>query len=262
VSLKGFKVLSSLPDPTVITDLAARDAIAAVGRPWKIKHLATDMVLLLVPPGEFKMGSAPQESWRNDDEKQHHRVIRKPFYLGVTPVTVTEWAAVMGGARPDKNHYMRPVENLSWNDCKAFLAQAGGEMRLPTEAEWEYACRAGTRTPFAFGASVNPSHVHYGGGSFDTPYASTDCGQFPANPWGFHDMHGNIWEWCEDAYGPYPDRGTEEAEQVGDGSGARVVRGGCWYFIAGSCRSASRGHLAPAFANDFFGLRVARSLID
>jgi formylglycine-generating enzyme required for sulfatase activity len=137
---------------------------------------------------------------------------------------------------------------------------AGGGLRLPSEAEWEYACRAGSKTAFSFGSSVTPSQVYYGGGDFPSPYKPVKCGSLPANAWGFREMHGNVWEWCEDMYGPYPDAGTEEADQAGDGSGGRVARGGCWYFLASTCRSAYRGSLDPKYAHDFFGLRVAKTV--
>ncbi|MCX5651768.1 MAG: formylglycine-generating enzyme family protein [Planctomycetota bacterium] len=260
MSFKDYKVITSLPDPAVVTDAVVRDRIAMIGRPWKIRHKASDIVLLLVPDGTFMMGSPADEAGRGSDEKQHKRVIRQPFYLGEKAVSQAEWGAILGRRAETPDDLDRPIDTVSWNDCKHFVETAGGELRLPSEAEWEYACRAGTKTAFSFGSSVTPSQVYYGGGDFPAPYKPVKCGSLPANQWGFREMHGNVWEWCEDMYGQYPDEGTEAAEMVGDGSGGRVARGGCWYFLASTCRGAYRGSLDPKYANDFFGVRVAKSL--
>ena len=259
MSFKDYKVITTLPDPAVVTDAAVRQRIEALGRPWKIRHKATDIVLLLVPEGSFMMGSPADENGRGSDEKQHQRIIRRPFYLGEKAVSQAEWGAITGRRAANVDDLERPIDSVSWNDCQGFVETAGGGLRLPSEAEWEYACRAGSKTAFSFGSSVTPSQVYYGGGDFPSPYKPVKCGSLPANAWGFREMHGNVWEWCEDMYGPYPDAGTEEADQVGDGSGGRVARGGCWYFLASTCRSAYRGGLDPKYANDFFGLRVAKT---
>ncbi len=166
------------------------------------------------PPGTFLMGSPPSEPQRWDDEQQHRVTLSKGFWLGVTPVTQAQWQAVMGS---NPSHFQgddRPVEEVSWDDCQEFckrLAERDGQRyRLPTEAEWEYACRAGTTTPFHFGATLSTEQANYDGnytygegkkGKYREE--TTPVGSFPANAWGLHDMHGNVWEWCQDWYGPY-----------------------------------------------------------
>jgi formylglycine-generating enzyme required for sulfatase activity len=157
-----------------------------------------------------------------------------------------------------------PVETVSWNDCQEFVRKAGGGLRLPSEAEWEYACRAGTATPFSFGATITPQQVNYDG---NYPYGGASkglygektvaAGSLPANAWGLHEMHGNVWEWCEDEYAAYPAIGTEAPAQS---AGARVLRGGSWIYFASFCRAAFRSSRVPDYRHDGVGLRLARTL--
>jgi serine/threonine protein kinase/formylglycine-generating enzyme required for sulfatase activity len=244
--MTAFEVITSEPDPAVVTDAAARERIKATGQPWKIRHTATGIVMLLCPPGEFTMG---------EGDNAHARVIRHPFYLSQFEVSKAQWRAIAG---KDAGYFKGdelPVEQVSWiNAHEYFLAPSLGFFRLPSEAEWEYACRAGTTTAYAFGDAVSGTNVRFGS---DRPVA---CGSLPANPWGFHEMHGNTWEWVEDGYAEYPkDGGTEEVVRTTN-AGARVVRGGGWLNDESNCRSASRLFNVPGTSNTFIGLRVAHSV--
>jgi formylglycine-generating enzyme required for sulfatase activity len=215
------------------------------GLPKRVVHAKTGIEMVLIPAGEFTMGSPANEVGRNDDEKQHPRVIRKPFYMGVTEVTQSQWQKVMGDNPSNFKGDGMPVECVSWEDCQKFVQKVGDGMRLPSEAEWEYACRAGSSSPFSFGANITPQQVNYDG---EHPYngaakgldreRTVPVGSLPANAWGMHEMHGNVWEWCQDVYAAYPDRGTEAPNS--DSGPYRVGRGGSWNISADDCRSAYR----------------------
>jgi sulfatase modifying factor 1 len=237
---------------------------SATGLPTRIEHVKTGAVLVLIPKGEFQMGSPVSDADRGSDETQHRRVIRQAFYLGVTEVTQSQWEKVTGS---NPSHFKAgnlSVEQVSWEDCQEFLKEAGGGLRLPSEAEWEYACRVGTTTPFSFGATITPEQVNYDG---NYPYGNgrkglhrqttVAAGSLPANAWGLHEMHGNVWEWCEDSYADYPGSGTDEPTRA---AGARVLRGGCWYDLARRCRAARRGSFSPDFRDYGVGFRLARTL--
>jgi serine/threonine protein kinase/formylglycine-generating enzyme required for sulfatase activity len=252
--MNAFEVLAQDPDPAVVTDAAARERIKATGKPWKIKHEASGIVMLLVPPGEFLMGSPAPEKDRQGNEVQHRRVIRKAFYLSQNEVSKAEWRAIAGS---DAGYFKGddlPVESVSWENIHdKFVRPSRGFFRLPSEAEWEYACRAGTATAYSFGDTITKEQVRVEG---QKPVA---CGSLPANPWGFHEMHGNVWEWVEDLYDEYPmEGGTEEPSRTAM-DGARVLRGGGWGLRASYCRSAYRGINAPGIPNFNFGFRVART---
>ena len=241
---------------------SARDA--ATGLPRKVVHTATGAELVLIAAGEFTMGSPAGESQRDSDEVQHRRQIRKPFYLGVTEVTQAQWRKVMGSNPSRFQGDELPVEQVSWEDCQQFLQKAGGVLRLPSEAEWEYACRAGSTTPFSFGATITPEQVNYDG---NYPYGGAShglyrertvaAGSLPANAWGLYEMHGNVWEWCQDGYEAYPSSGTEEPSRA---AGARVLRGGSWNYFAILCRAANRNWNEPGNRSIYVGLRLARTL--
>jgi len=250
----AFEVLAHAPDPAVVTDAAARERIKATGHPWKIRHKASGIVMLLVPPGEFLMGSSETEwveyeEWGN--ERQHKRTISNAFYLSQTQVSKAQWRSIM---RTDPGKFRgdaMPVEEVSWFDCKRFCELSG--VRLPSEAEWEYACRAGTTTAYSFGDSITKEQVCF---DSEEPVA---CGSLPANPWGFHEMHGNVWEWVEDAYAAYPkEAGGQEAVE-GDASSNRVLRGGSWHGDAIYLRSSNRSYGTPGSTSDDLGFRVARA---
>ncbi|MFY9345348.1 MAG: SUMF1/EgtB/PvdO family nonheme iron enzyme [Planctomycetota bacterium] len=242
------------------------EVIGGMKCPTIVVEQVTGMRMRLVRAGAFLMGSPEYEVGRAGAEKQHQRVIRQPFWLGEAEVTQAQWRTVMGNNPSSLTGDDRcPVEQVSWNDCQDFVQvldeRAGGGFRLPSEAEWEYACRAGTTTPFSFGANITPQQVNYDG---DHPYNGAATGQdrqrtvpagnLPANAWGFREMHGNVYEWCEDTEAEYPGTGTEEPTR---GQGSRVCRGGSWYDFAWCCRSADRGKWGR-FGR--IGFRLARTL--
>jgi len=219
-----------------------------------------------IPPGVFLMGSPLGEEERDDDEIQHGVTLMRDFFLGVTPVTQAQWRTVMGSDPSSFKGDDRPVENVSWEECQDFckrLSQQDGKpYRLPSEAEWEYACRAGTTTPFSFGATINTDQVNYNG---DYPYGTgrkgvyreetTPAGSFPANAWGLFDMHGNVWEWCQDWYGPCPESDIKDPQGPNSGE-SRVLRGGSWGGDATGCRAACRSRYAPRHRFGSIGFRV------
>jgi uncharacterized protein (TIGR02996 family) len=217
-----------------------------------------DMTFAWIPPGTFLMGSPPSEQNRYKNESQHKVTLTKGFYLGVHEVTQAQWQAMIG----DNTSFFKgdnlPVETVSWEDCQAFcekLSQLDGKhYGLPTEAEWEYACRAGTTTAYFFGD--DPSHLGDYGWFYDNAERKThDVGTKIPNAWGLFDMHGNVWEWCQDWYGPHGKKHLRDP-QGSNNEEARVVRGGSWYGLMEDCRAAFRFRYAPGNRIYNFGLRV------
>ncbi|MDM8542185.1 formylglycine-generating enzyme family protein [Desulfococcaceae bacterium HSG9] len=222
-----------------------------------------------IKPGRFMMGSPEDEPQRYDDELQHEVILTQGFWMGETACTQELWEAVMG-VNPSKfKGAKRPVENVSWNDCMAFIKKLndrlpGLDLHLPTEVEWEYACRAGTQTPFSFGDNITTDQVNYDG---DYPYdgapkgknrgKTVEVGTLPCNSWGLYEMHGNVYEWCSDWYGEYPSESV--VDPMGPESGEdRVLRGGGWFYFGRNVRSALRYLDEPDFRGDGTGLRFAR----
>ena len=245
------------------------------------------MKLVLIKPGTFLMGSPRDEKGRFDDETQHRVRLTKPFYMAFTEVTQAQWQAVMGVKPPRLPGHFEganlPVGQVSWNDCQAFLRQldqkiGGGEFRLPTEAEWEYACRAGTRTAYHWGDSPNAGKGWCNASdlaakkdglpslrfqpTFDWsdghPYTAP-VGTFRPNTWGLYDMHGNVWEWCSDRAGEYPVRDVTDP-QGPDAGTQRVARGGSWSDQPRNCRSAVRMENLPTSRSFGIGLRCVRTI--
>jgi len=221
--------------------------------------------MVAIPGGEFLMGSPENELGRRDSESPQHKVIVPPFFMGKFPVTQAEWKRV--AVLPKVKHDLkidpsvfkgdkRPVECVSWNDavefCDRLSQHTNQQYRLPSEAEWEYACRAGTTTPFYFGETITSELANYNNSSGQT----TEVGSFPSNAFGLYDMHGNVWEWCQDtwhnSYEGAPSDGSAWVDNVN-----RVIRGGAWNYVARSCRSACRINFIPDARSDFdIGFRV------
>jgi len=232
------------------------------------------MVLVPIPAGEFYMGSPELEKFRDNDETRHRVKLMKSFHLGRTEVTQGQWKAVMGTTPWKDEDYTRegddyPAVNVSWDDavefCRKLSEKEGVEYRLTTEAEWEYACRAGTTTAFSFGDDESQLGMYAWftnlnsntAADVDEFYAHI-VGQKKPNPWGLCDMHGNVFEWCQDWHAEY--RSGEFTDSAGPASGSnRVVRGGSWRDLTWYCRSAYRDGYAPSGRYIALGFRVLRS---
>ena len=214
--------------------------------------------MVVLAGGEFTMGESEGDKFANDTERPAHRVSIVPFALGCFPVTIGEFRSFREGHALDEDGRL-PVVNVSWDDAQAYCEWLSGEMgkhfRLPSEAEWEYACRAGTRTPFAFGHEITPRDANYfysESGERVGRGRRTPCGDFPANAFGLHDMHGNVCEWVEDAWSPnYSTTATNEQR--------RVIRGGAWDYLPRLLRSAWRDGLPADSRRDNVGFRIATS---
>jgi len=245
----------------------------AVGSAPKASDVMTNsigMKLVWIPPGEFIMGSPISELERGPDEgPQHHVRITKGFWIGVYEVTQREYLAVTSG---NPSIFDLPVEMVSWDDaqefCRKLSQKEGKTYRLPTEAEWEYACRVGTTTAFAFGETISTDHANYDG---NQTYGSGSKGQyrertvtvgnFRPNAFGLYDMHGNVFEWCQDWYGENYYADSPEVDPQGPDSGSyRVARGGCFRNGPQACRSAFRSCTAPDYECGLIGFRVVMDL--
>ncbi len=231
-----------------------------------------------IEPGAFRMGSPDDEPERAGNEGPRHPVtISRGFWLADTACTQALWQAVMGD-NPSrfKDDPQQPVESVSWHVVQEFLRRLqdvlpGCQVDLPSEAEWEYACRAGTITPFSFGPQITPQQVHYAG---NYPYAGGVKGEYrgktvavkslPANPWGLYEMHGNVWEWCKDGQRTYDEQAQiDPLGPVAEGNDKpRSVRGGSWYYYARWSRSAYRFAFPPGDADDFLGFRFCLRSIE
>jgi formylglycine-generating enzyme required for sulfatase activity len=268
--------------PPAITHSSAENAEQRAEAPARHVDLSPEIInsirmkLVLIRAGEFMMGSPPDEKERNSNEGPQHRVrITRPFYLGAHEVTQWEYEIVMGANPSSFKAPTHPVENVSWDDAVMFCQKlsalpkekaAKRQYCLPTEAQWEYACRAGTTTAFAFGDTLSPTDANFAGGSHRTgrrnrgpaSEGTTLVGSYRANAWGLYDMHGNVWEWCADWYdsGYYGNSLVEDPTGPVGGSN-RVFRGGGWLFIAWYCRSAYRIYFSPGARIDYLGFRVS-----
>jgi formylglycine-generating enzyme required for sulfatase activity len=251
-----------------------------------IQDIVTNAEFALIPVGTFLMGSPENENCNNDcgDEKQHAVILTRDFYMQTTPVTQRQWQTIMGKNPSYFNdgNYDRPVETVSWHNCKKFVIklnqQSNNQYRLPTEAEWEYACRAGSLTPFSCGDSLNASQANFNNNNEQT----TPVKSYPANAFGLYDMHGNVWEWCLDAYSKniYSINQTfnpvcvnnKRINKIDDiykieldniyfknfSFLNRVIRGGGWCALVQHCRSAYRNFSLPSRRNSGLGFRLVR----
>jgi formylglycine-generating enzyme required for sulfatase activity len=231
-----------------------------------------NLEMILIPAGKFMMGSPESDKDADDSEKPQHLVqVTKPFYLGKYQVTQEQWETVMGANVIHSCGPMNPVEYVSWVDCQEFLEKLNakslpgeGNFQLPTEAQWEYACRAGSTTRYCFGDEESGlgEYAWYHGNSDDKTHP---VGEKKPNAWGLYDMHGNVWEWCQDWYdgGYYANSRTDDPTgcswESPSGGSYRVRRGGGWRTSARDCRSARRFADTPASRLNFpLGFRVAR----
>ena len=249
------------------------------GTPTSHTVPSISMDMIFCPPGTFTMGSPSNEAGRGSDETQHQVTLTNGFYLGKYEVTQAQYETVMTGnseglnVKPSQwpNNYNRPVERVSWNDVQVFLTRlndmeqtagrlpAGWKYVLPTEAQWEYACRAGTTTAYSWGNDINSTRANYnwdGGATSGVDFRQTrDVGMYDPNPWGFFDMHGNVWEWVHDWKANYPGGTQNNPEGPASGS-SRIKRGGSWIYGGAYLRSARRGSNPPSYRLDSLGFRV------
>ena len=245
-------------------------------------RVTLDMVQ--IPGGDFLMGSPDDELERSESEIPQHPVTVKTFFMGKYPVTQSQWSAVATMPQvnlelnPDPSHFKgedRPVENVSWFEavefCDRLSQHTDRPYRLPSEAEWEYACRAETTTPFHFGETITPDLANYNG-SYTYGRGTkgiyrqetTPVGSFRvANAFGLYDMHGNVWEWCQDHwhdnYKGAPPDGSAWVDAEAEKEAMRVLRGGSWCFDPRYCRSACRFIINPGYRDYYYGFRVVCS---
>lgn len=243
----------------------------------KIKN-SLGMEFVLIPAGTFIMGSPTNEARRYKSEDQHQVTITKSFYMQTTEVTLSQWWDVMGkkffGRR--KGYEDGPVVKVSWFDVRKFIEKLNkrgqGIYRLPTEAEWEYACRAGTRTAYSWGNEIDCQKAMYANNTkrerMDNcvdfvkskglkPNRPAPAKTYAPNPWGIYDMHGNVWEWCQDWYQNFYPKG-EVTDPKGPASSdkGKIRRGGSWFGKGFSCRSANRAYANPASRFEQTGFRL------
>jgi len=222
------------------------------------------MPCALIPAGHFQMGAPLDEEDRKPDETPHQVTISKPFYMGITLVTQEQYEAVMGGSPSYNKQSMNPEDMVSWYDATAFCAevsrQTSRQVRLPTEAQWECACRAGTTSPFNTGNILTRDMADVGfciypSSRADQVLSLRPVASFKPNAWGLYDMHGGLDQWCEDWYADYPP--TEATDPAGPKAGwERVERGGSWCGTPWGCRAAARQHDPPGRAGAALGFRV------
>jgi formylglycine-generating enzyme required for sulfatase activity len=262
-------LLEFAPNPAVVTNAGLRAAITATGLAWRVRDTATQVEMLLVPPGTFQMGCSTGSIQYACDPPElpvHQVTLTNAFYMGRYEVTQAQWQAKMGSNPssftsasaqvPTAQVPNRPVELVSWNSVQGYLNATG--MRLPTEAEWEYACRAGTNTPFYNGSTDDGTVGALAWHSQTSGNQTRPVGGKAANALGLHDMLGNVWEWVEDWYGSYSP--TPQTDPTGPASASnRVLRGGAWNNITIFVRSSFRGNDTPGITDRSFGFRVARN---
>ena len=262
--LSWATVIEFAPSPAVVTNATMRAAITATGLPWRVRDTATQMEMLLVPPGAFTMGCTASNLYAcaSDENPTHSVTLTQAFYLGRYEVTQAQWVARMpsnpsyfqGASYPDAAN--RPVEQVSWNTIQGYLSATG--MRLPSEAEWEYACRAGTTTAFNNGSSDDATVGTIAWYSSNSGNQTHAVGGKAANALGLYDMSGNVWEWVNDWYGGYSS--GAQTNPLGPVSGNyRVLRGSSWAATAGFVRSSARLYGTTGAAGNGVGFRVARA---
>ena len=266
-------VLEQAPDPAVVLDPALRKAIVATGLPWRVRDNGTDIEMLLVPPGEFDMGCSPALNpffgcVQVEENPVHHVTLNSPFYIGRYEVTQSQWTAI-AGSNPSTNQGVdfpdaadRPVETVSWNMVADLLSTTG--LRLPTEAEWEYAYRAGTQTAYhampgqPSGTNDDQLLATIAWRNTNSGAQSHVVGGKAANGFGLHDMSGNVWEWTNDWHGTYS--ASPATNPTGPATGFnKIVRGGGYMNDPGFMRASARLAINPSNALFVFGFRVARN---
>jgi sulfatase modifying factor 1 len=246
-----WNVLEEVPE--LVGDNIVFMVEIAEGLIWEAKNGRPRMEWVAIPSGTVMMGSPDSETDRKNDEGPRHQVTLSGFKMSKYEVTFAQYDAfceATGRSKPndyDRGRGNRPVINVSWHDATDFAQWMG--CRLPTEAEWEYACRAGTTTAYHTGSTLNAGQANYNSNQ------TKAVGSYAPNAWGLFDMHGNVWEWCSDWYGSYPS--SAQTNPSGPVSGSnRVLRGGGWHNDGRYCRSAYRGGNVPSLRTDGIGFRL------
>lgn len=249
-TLSWATTLEAFPNAAVVIDAGVRADIVATGFPWRVADSATGIEMILVPPGTFIMGASPGDPSADSDEfPQHSVTLTQTFYMSKTEVTQSQWLAQMGSNPSVNSGTTNPVDTVSWLDVQPFCSQTS--MRLPTEAEWEYACRAGTTAP-TYGPLNSIAWTQSNSGGVSHPVGA----KLP-NGFGLHDMIGNVWEMTQDWYGPYS--AASATNPTGPASGTHhPLRGGSWFYFDFFARSSSRKLGIPFGRLDNLGFRVAR----
>ncbi len=215
------------------------------------------MEFALIPPGSFSMGA---EKRRYNEKPAHPITLTTPFYMGRCEVTQEQWKVVMGGNPSGFQGSQNPVDGVSWDDCQEFLARLnerspGLKASLPTEAQWEYACRAGSTTTYCYGDDESQL-ADYAWYAANAGGSTHPVGRKKPNAWGLYDMHGNLWEWCRDWYGRYS-AGAQRDPQGPRSGLSRVLRGGAFDLVAAGLASSRRSGLMPDGRHNCYGFRVA-----
>ena len=257
-------LVEARPDAAVVTNAALRSAITATGLAWRVRDTATQVEMMLIPPGTFQMGciwGSTAYACSGDELPLHSVTLTKAFYLGRYELTQAQWTAKMGSNpsffQGSSDSATRPVEEVSWNTIQSYLSATG--FRLPTEAEWEYACRAGTQTPFYNGSQDDNTVGNLAWYYSNSGNQTHAVGGKQANGFGLYDMLGNVWEWVNDWYDTYPS--SAQTDPTGPVSAAtRVIRGGSCYYTTVYARSSTRFEPSPgSITGNDFGFRVART---
>jgi len=250
-------------DPTVVTDPALRAAIAATGFAWRVRDTGTQIEMLLVPPGVFQMGcitGSNQYGCYAWERPVHQVTLTNAFYLGRYEVSQSQWVAKMGTNpsffQVQSDWASRPVEQVSWNLIRGYLSATG--MRLATEAEWEFACRAGTQTPFYNNSTDDNTATAIAWFASNSGGQTHVVGGKDANAFGLHDMLGNVWELVNDWWSWYDAAAQENPSGAASGS-YRVIRGGPWFDGTVNVRSSARSYVDSDYADRYVGFRVARN---
>ena len=240
------------PNEPLKKDTPGNEEVVDLGKGVKLD-------LVLIPAGKFKMGSPESEVGRVNNEIQHEVTLTKPYYMGKYEVTQEQYEGVIGNNPSSTKGAKLPVTDVSWEDCQEFIkklnAKTSGGYRLPTEAEWEFACRAGTTTAYSFGDVITPKDANYN----ESGGRIMEVGSYKANGFGLYDMHGNVWEWCEDRGGDYPAGAITDPKGAATGD-RRVLRGGSFGDGESTARSSNRNlDVSPAVRLVNVGFRLART---
>lgn len=272
VTVPGWAtLLEAAPNPSVVTSATLRSAISATGYAWRVRHTATQIEMVLIPPGNFQMGcSAGNCECYTRENPVHAVTLTSAFYIGRYEVTQSQWVSRMG-SNPSQfqgssypNAANRPVDSVTWNSVSGFLSSAG--VRLPTEAEWEFAYRAGTTSAF-HGHPGNPAGTNdsaladvIGWSSSNAVDQTRPVGQLAQNGFGLYDMAGNVWEWVNDWYSNVYYSSSPSVNPPGPASGTtRVLRGGSWYDPRCDCRASRRAFDFPIYSRNDYGFRIVRN---